>query len=170
MHNDQIVIRPVTPDDAEAMVAMYQAIDAETDMLLLEPDERNLDVERQRERLTNMPDTDRAIFVADNGVALIGYLSLRRERWQRSRHCAYVVVALRQSHTRRGIGGRLFDTAEAWARENGLHRLELTVRVDNAAAVRLYLSHGFIVEGTRRHSLRIDNRYVDEYYMSKLLD
>ena len=170
MHADQIIIRPVRPDDAEALVAMCQTIDAETQTLLLEPDERDLDVDRQRERLANVPNADRAIFVADNSVALVGYLLLRRERWQRSRHCAFVVVAIRQSHTGRGIDGRLFDAAEAWARENGLHRLELTVRVDSAPAVRLYLSRGFIVEGTRRHALRIDNRYVDEYFMSKLLD
>ena len=40
---------------------------------------------------------------------------------------------------------------------------------DNAAAVALCEKAGFAVEGTRRHSMLVDNSYVDERYMAKLL-
>jgi RimJ/RimL family protein N-acetyltransferase len=58
---------------------------------------------------------------------------------------------------------------ELWAHRHRVHRLELTVMAHNAAAVALYEKAGFVIEGTRRHSMLIDGSYVDEYYMAKLL-
>jgi len=43
------------------------------------------------------------------------------------------------------------------------------VQVHNIRAIALYENCGFEREGLKRHSLRIDGTYVDEYYMSKLL-
>ncbi len=39
----------------------------------------------------------------------------------------------------------------------------------NTAGIALYKKMGFEIEGTKRNSLFIDGKYVDEYYMSKLL-
>jgi RimJ/RimL family protein N-acetyltransferase len=35
--------------------------------------------------------------------------------------------------------------------------------------VQLYEKMGFIREGTKRHSLKIEGQFVDEQYMSKLI-
>lgn len=40
----------------------------------------------------------------------------------------------------------------------------------NLAGIALYKKMGFEIEGRKRHSLRVNGAYVDEYYMSKLLD
>jgi len=45
----------------------------------------------------------------------------------------------------------------------------LTVVTQNKAGLSLYKKMGFEIEGTKRDSLFIDGKYVDEYYMSKLL-
>jgi RimJ/RimL family protein N-acetyltransferase len=58
---------------------------------------------------------------------------------------------------------------EAWARANGLHRLELTVQVHNRRAIALYEKCGFEREGVKRHSLNIEGTFIDELYMSKLI-
>lgn len=39
----------------------------------------------------------------------------------------------------------------------------------NARAVGLYLAQGFEPEGLRRHSLKVNGRFVNELYMAKML-
>ena len=46
-----------------------------------------------------------------------------------------------------GIGGRLFDTAVGFLREQGCARIELSVTENNAAAIALYQSRGFVLTG-----------------------
>jgi len=64
----------------------------------------------------------------------------------------------------------LFRALEAWADSHDLHRLELTVMCHNERAVRLYQNLGYKIEGIRQDSLWVNGRYVDEYYMAKLLN
>jgi RimJ/RimL family protein N-acetyltransferase len=58
---------------------------------------------------------------------------------------------------------------DTWAREQHVHRLELSVMVHNTRGVGLYKKMGFEVEGVKRDSLFVDGAYVDEYYMGKLI-
>ena len=41
--------------------------------------------------------------------------------------------------------------------------------VDNHAGIALYKKMGFEIEGVKKDSLLINDQYVDEYYMSKIL-
>jgi RimJ/RimL family protein N-acetyltransferase len=41
-----------------------------------------------------------------------------------------------------------------WAREQGLHKLSLSVWPQNAAAIALYRKYGFVEEGRRRKQIR----------------
>ena len=52
----------------------------------------------------------------------------------------------------------------------GLHRVELSVREDNAKAIKLYDHAGFKKEGILRDAKRIKNRYVSLMIMSILRD
>lgn len=67
------------------------------------------------------------------------------------------------------VGGRLLaaaiDLAENWL---NITRLELTVFVDNAAAIALYEKHGFRIEGeSPEFALRV-GEYVAVYHMARL--
>jgi len=79
-------------------------------------------------------------------------------------------MASLEAFTGQGIGSQLFVAMEKWAREKQLHRLELTVMTHNKAGMALYKKQGFEIEGVRQQALVINNHYVDEYYMAKLLD
>jgi len=63
----------------------------------------------------------------------------------------------------------LLAALEEWAQFNGYHRLELTVMESNVAAKKLYSKCGFVEEGVKRDSMKINGAYVNEFYMSKLL-
>jgi putative acetyltransferase len=91
------------------------------------------------------------------------------DRSPRRWHVGEIGMAVHDQWQGRGIGTRLLGAAiELADRWLNLRRLELSVYVDNAPAVRLYKKHGFEVEGLlRNHSFR-DGSFVDAYAMARL--
>lgn len=165
-----ITIRPVTVDDAAAFLALRQQIDVETKFMMLEPGERQTTVEQERERIAAMLKADnKQTFLAEDDGQLVGWLWANGGDYRRNHHTVHIVIGIRQSHTGRGIGARLFDACEQWARDRKLHRLELTVMTHNVRGIALYKKMGFEIEGTARHQMQVDGEYVDLHYMSKLL-
>jgi ribosomal protein S18 acetylase RimI-like enzyme len=80
------------------------------------------------------------------------------------------VIGVARAHWRCGIGCRLLDELAAVAAARDVHRLELTVMAHNEAAIALYRGHGFIVEGRRVHALRVEDAWVDEVSMARILE
>lgn len=165
-----ITIRLVTIDDAAAFLALRQQIDVETKFMMLEPGERQTTVEQERERIAAMLQADnKQTFLAEDDGQLVGWLWANGGDYRRNHHTVHIVIGLRESHTGRGLGARLFEACEQWARDRKLHRLELTVMTHNARGIALYKKMGFEIEGTARHQMQVDGEYVDLHYMSKLL-
>ena len=74
-----------------------------------------------------------------------------------------------RDYSGKGIGTTFFKNLDKWARQHGVHRLELTVECHNHAARHLYEKSGFKIEGTRVKSMLVEGNFVDEYYMAKIL-
>jgi len=90
-------------------------------------------------------------------------------KWQETlKHGAALGVGVARSWRGRGIGMQLLEATLRRAKEVGLTRIELSVRVDNESAKRLYEKFGFAVEGLCRHQVRVDGRYIDAYLMARL--
>ncbi|MCL2008845.1 MAG: GNAT family N-acetyltransferase [Treponema sp.] len=110
------------------------------------------------------------IFLAvDNGMP-IGYLQAIGRSARRVRHIVSINIAILQDYTGKGIGAELFKAAEDWARKKDIKRLELSVMLNNAPAIKLYSRLGYVREGLKRGSMFVDGKYIDEYYMCKWLD
>ncbi len=62
-----------------------------------------------------------------------------------------MTIAVHPQHRRRGLGTLLLLDLFEQARERGVQRLTLEVRVSNVAAQRLYEAFGFHLEGRRLH-------------------
>lgn len=167
-----MIIREIKESDAAAYLALCRRLDRESSNMLLEPEERTISEEGQLERIrAGLKDGRSTLLVAeDDRGELAGYLALKGSRLKRIRHVAYLVIGVLKRYHRQGIGTALFQAAESWARLRNIHRLELTVRADNEAAQGLYRKAGFSEEGVRRQALYVAGRYVDELYMSRLLD
>ena len=84
-------------------------------------------------------------------------------------HTADIVVGIREAYRRQRIGSKFFQRLDDWAQENGIIRLELSVECENIAAKNLYEKSGFKVEGIRKKSMKVGGRFVDEYYMGKIM-
>ncbi|GGF13998.1 acetyltransferase [Aliidongia dinghuensis] len=120
-----------------------------------------------RKRLdTADPNRHRLAAILDGKV--VGLLSLNQGEGRR-RHVGEIGLFVHDSFHGRGIGRKLLEAAvdlgENWL---GLTRIELTVFVDNAAAIKLYESCGFEREGVARQFGLRDGVLVDAYYMARL--
>jgi ribosomal protein S18 acetylase RimI-like enzyme len=107
-------------------------------------------------------------FVALAGTELVGWCDtwIRPQAgWQ---HSGVLGMGVLRSHRGRGIGASLLEATLQRAKERGLTRIELAVRVDNVAAKKLYDRFGFSVEGICRRHQRIDGQYFDSYLMALL--
>ncbi|GMO00566.1 GNAT family N-acetyltransferase [Parageobacillus thermoglucosidasius] len=163
-------IRHVTVDDAEALAHLILQVEKESEFMLFEAGERTLDAEQQRGQIEAMQNEENStILMAEAEGKLVGYLAARGGRARRNKHTVYIVIGVLASYRGKGVGTLLFTELERWARTKGIHRLELTVVADNQRAISLYRKMGFEQEGIKRHSLLINGKYVDEYYMAKLL-
>jgi ribosomal protein S18 acetylase RimI-like enzyme len=80
-------------------------------------------------------------------------------------------MALARDARGRGLGGLLLDGLLAAARELGAHKVDLQVWPHNEAAIGLYLSRGFVVEGRlRAHYRRSSGQVWDAIVMGLVLD
>ncbi len=115
-------------------------------------------------------DPDAAQPYSDSGSEFAGYLEVRCLPWKRVRHRAYLVIGILKRYGGQGIGTRLMEETEKWARRHGIRRLYLTLITENKAAAGLYRKMGYEVEGRHPASMRLGDRYVEELTMGKWLD
>jgi RimJ/RimL family protein N-acetyltransferase len=109
-------------------------------------------------------------FVAIAEDAVVGWCDVIAKPRETLSHSGTLGMGVRAAFRGRGIGKALMEATLAGARRCGFTRVELTVRVDNARARRLYERVGFKLEGTCRNHIRVDGRYYDSYLMAILLD
>ena len=168
------LIRTIQSEDAEALTALFDAIDRETKYLLFEPGERTRGPAEWRARIEEIRGEDHnEIFVAVDDARpgdLVGLIFILGEVRRRLRHSISPMVAVRQAYAGQGIATRLFEAMEEWARAHEIHRIYLHVQADNHRAVALYHRLGYHVEGFHRHAVRLDGEWVDDYTMAKLLE
>ena len=163
-------IRHAEVSDAKSLLELFKQIDTETNFMLLEPDERTTTIEDQKKIIQDFAKSNtKAMIVAEENDDLLGFIIGVGNTTRRNRHSLYCVIGLIQSATGQRLGNQLLSNLEKWATLHGITRLELTVLCHNTRAIRLYKKFGFEVEGTKRHSLKIDGEYFDEFLMSKLL-
>jgi RimJ/RimL family protein N-acetyltransferase len=93
---------------------------------------------------------------------IVASLTLVVGRTRRTRHHAYLGMGVERAHWQRGIGARLLDMALEWARAHPIiARVSLQVYLANQAALALYRSRGFLVEGTLVSEARDGQVWVD---------
>ena len=137
--------------------------------MLFEPGERGGTVESLARRLKSFEGSDSdGLLVAEDAGEIVGFLACLGGMQRRTRHRFNVVVGVAKSHWGQGVGGALMEAMDAWARETGHKKAELTVIASNERAIHLYEKKGFVREGLRKNGLFVDGKFVDELYMGKI--
>jgi RimJ/RimL family protein N-acetyltransferase len=97
-------------------------------------------------------------------------LQMWRMPFDRRRGVAELFIYIHQDFQNVGLGTVMMKKAIELARENGFHRLGLTVIADNHIAIAVYEKVGFKKEGTAKEAFYgDDHRYHDEVEMGLLL-
>ena len=165
-----MIIREAESEDVEKLTYLIQEVDKSSEYMLWEPGEREISADKQLKMLEGLRKSGNStIFVAENSDALVGYLFSIGGNARRNKHAAYIVIGILETYRGMGIGTKLFNELDRWAKNHNIHRLELTVVTKNESGLALYRKAGFEIEGTKIKSLLIDGELVDEYYMAKLL-
>ena len=111
------------------------------------------------------------LVASKSGGDIIGYISLIFGKNAKFKGNIYLVnAAVAATERGKGIGTRLFDEVEKYARLRGSRRVELEVFSRNDAAIRLYKRLGYEVEGIKRRAVDNGREYDDLVFMAKLLD
>ena len=166
-----MTIRTITEADIPAYYNLALELDEETPFRLYEAGERPHDPQLfASETMDFLKNPTSNIFLADEDGRLVGYLQAIGRRQRRVRHVVSINVAILLKYTGKGLGGKLFNGLEEWARKIGVRRLDLSVMINNIPAQKLYEKLGFSIEGVKLGSMFVDGEFIDEYYMSKLLD
>jgi L-phenylalanine/L-methionine N-acetyltransferase len=157
------VIRAIEPEDA-AEVARLQAMPGYRAGTLRPP----YPTASAARRFLEGARADDLLLGAFLDGRLVGNGGLHRFDGRR-RHAAMLGMGVADDLTGRGLGTALLlallDSADCWL---DIHRIELTVHVQNEPAVRLYERHGFEREGVLRDWAFRDGRYVDAIAMARL--
>ncbi|MEH6459697.1 GNAT family N-acetyltransferase [Chitinimonas sp. JJ19] len=164
-------LHPARMEDAEAYLAFFARLIATADTMLPTPQEyQSRTAAEIASTFSRFAEQDNQLFLlAWQDGQLAGFITVTGGMARKNRGCGYIVTGVDVAFRRKGVGRALFAAAEAWAREAGFWRLELTVMAHNEAAQQLYLAAGFTVEGCKRAALCWDDRVVDEFLMGKVL-
>lgn len=162
-------IRLAVEEDAVGLLEAMQSAES-SNFMLFGPGERNLSVEgtvKLIQMLSRNKEDALAVAILDKQV--VGYIILRGETIPRVKHRASIVIGVHEVARGKGVGQALFSFIHVLASEWGLHRLELTVMAHNETAIHVYQKMGYVIEGTRKHSLVVNGEFVDEVALAKIL-
>lgn len=122
-----------------------------------------------KKRAENKPEGFHSLVATVDG-RIVGCLALlNTDRSPRRKHAAELGMSVHDEWQGKGVGRALMEAAiELADRWLGLSRLELTVFTDNEAAIRLYRSCGFEIEGTHRRYAYRDGHFVDAHFMARI--
>lgn len=165
-----MIYRNLSVNEAECFWNLMNQLDYETKYMLYEPRERIKNLPRIESLIQNSLEGDDFLIVAEAESKLVGYISAQKGAVNRIAHSAYIVVGILQEYRGMGIGTEFFRRLDVWAQEKHITRLELTVICENEVAKHLYEKSGFEIEGVKRNSVLVDGKYMDEFYMAKLLE
>ena len=114
----------------------------------------------------------KTLFVVEqNGEVIATYRLIPKT--DRQQHTVYLGgFTIKDTSRGKGLGSKVLTAIKDHCRQIKKTRIELTVDVDNIAAIGLYKKAGFETEGTVRQSYKLSrtNQYYDEYLMAVILD
>lgn len=160
----QVIVRPYQPDDAAALHEFFTRPDVTRTLNRMPYQE----FAPFQERMDKAPESAHHLVAVVNDKA-VGDIFLNVLTNPRLKHAAILGMALHPDYWGLGLGSRLMaailDLADNWL---NLQRVELMVNTHNAAAIRLYQKHGFVIEGTKHYQGYGDGHWSHSHFMARL--
>ena len=172
-HNGRnVIVRSVTPDDAEAMLNYSANLAADTKYVSRETDESVTDLEVEKAFLEEVCNSDYSFMLVPeiygeiSGTCTINPVGIT----SRTRHRCILGITICSMYRRQGVGKQLIDYALSVAKDMGYEQCELEVYSSNEAAIALYKLMGFVTVGEIPNAVHYKDGTVDgSVRMIKLL-
>ncbi|ARK31486.1 GNAT family N-acetyltransferase [Halalkalibacter krulwichiae] len=106
----------------------------------------------------------------NHGGELVGIVSLTRSKLKKMKHKASIgSVFIKKEERGKGMAKALLQYAMESAKNEGVEQIQLVVAANNQKAKQLYESLGFKTYGYEKRALKLDQVYLDEEHMVKIV-
>ncbi|MCG9628427.1 GNAT family N-acetyltransferase [Vibrio mediterranei] len=124
----------------------------------------------KRDEFDSMFNDNQHNFVAvESDGKLLGHLAINTTEKPRLQHSASFGVAVAKAYRGKGVGRFLMEHLLSYCDDElNLIRLELEMHANNDAALALYKSFGFEIEGIKRKAVLVEDELVDIVIMSRV--
>lgn len=163
--------RKATINDAEHLTKFIIQLDNESDYLLFGPGERNIDIEVTKSYLKKINDNERSsVLIAENdNLEIIGFICGETLNLKRAVHVMKANIGVLKDARGTKVARELAIKFIKTAKNSGILRIEVTVIKENKLSLNLCKKFGFEIEGLKKSSIKIGDKYHDEYLLAKLL-
>ena len=169
-NGEEIILRPGEAVDSCGILDTIRSNALERSYILM--DHYGKKIESEKQYISGLDRSRNLLMVAASGDNVVGCLAaLQADAGQRAptAHILHVGLHLRESHRGLGIGSEMLVYAEAWALEQGFRKLEASIFTGNKRSLHLFNRAGFAEEGIRKIRVRVENNYLDEVLVGKIL-
>ena len=164
------IIREADIEDAENVIEYIKIVSDETDFLISDSSERNFTVRKEKEFLQNIQSSIlEKIFLFEIENKIVGMCSIEGINKIRIKHRVDLAITVLKNYWGNKIGEKLIDYAIEYCKSNCIKKIELTVRIDNERALKLYKKFGFEIEGEIKNFIYLNGNYYNCYFMGLLL-
>ncbi len=112
----------------------------------------------------------RVFFVATVHGDLVGWVHVNAPELEKLEHTAELTVGVIDEYRGHGIGSKLLDRGVDWALDHSFEKLYNSVPSTNEDAIEFLEARGWEIEAVRKNHYKIDDEYVDEVMMAKVLE
>ena len=164
------LIREANIEDAENVIEYIKVVSDETDFLISDSSERNFTVKKEKEFLQNIQNSIlEKMFLCEIENKIVGICSIEGVNKIRIKHRVDLAITVLKNYWGNKIGEKLMDYAIEYCKSNSIKKIELTVRIDNERALKLYKKFGFEIEGEIKKFIYFGGNYYNCYFMGLLL-
>lgn len=172
IQSEALVVDFIKEEDAVQMIELQMRLAGETDFLMRELDEVEIDAEKQREAIRKSISDDASfLFGVYLKGKLLGYISGSKGSFSRNKHVAKFTIGILKAYWGQGASSAIMDAFIKWSTEVKITRIEIEVVEDNERALAFCNKYGFKIEGRKEadHYVR-EGLYMNTYILSKIID
>ena len=161
----KFTVREANEDDGEAIKNVVNSVASEKYYVVPECSREDWD-----EAIREIKKRKGLIITAQVDERTIGMAHLARGKFEKNKHVGFLGISIVNEFRGMGIGTAMMNYIIEWARrQKGLEKISLPVFSTNEAAINLYCTFGFRIEGMSKKQYKIEGRYIDETIMGKFL-
>jgi len=165
--NQTLMIRSPKIKDAESLIQFVKEVSSETEYLTRGFKDHYLSLEEEQQFiLEKKMKKNHYLLIGEIDGSIIGSLGFAGGSTIRTQHKGEFGITVKQKYWNPGVGKYLMTELISWANSmNCIKKINLTVRIDNKYAIKLYEQFGFRIEGTIEREFLIDGIFYDANMM-----